>query len=79
MVVQKTYQEIQQNKNHSKIPSTFRDIEFLLENILTKTVIQNWNKFTLNIFKENVKALDRAKCITYSILVDKKISTRLVT
>ncbi len=31
MVVQRTYQGIKQNKNHSKIPSTFRDIEFLLE------------------------------------------------
>src|SRR6218665_1240097 len=28
MVVQRTYQGIKQNKNQSKIPSTFRDIEF---------------------------------------------------
>jgi len=28
MVVQRAYQGIKQNKNHSKIPSTFRDIEF---------------------------------------------------
>jgi len=28
MVVQRTYQGIKQNKNHSKIPSTFRYIEF---------------------------------------------------
>jgi len=30
MVVQSTYQRIKQNKNHSKISSTSRDIEFLL-------------------------------------------------
>jgi len=42
--------------------------------ILNKKFIQNRNKFlfTLNIFKENVKTLHSAKCITYSILVDKK-------
>ena len=28
MVVQRTYQGIKQNKNHSKIASTFRDMEF---------------------------------------------------
>ena len=28
LVVERTYQGIKQNKNHSKIPSTFRDIEF---------------------------------------------------
>jgi len=28
MVVQRTYKGIKQNRNHSKIPSTFRDIEF---------------------------------------------------
>ena len=33
MVVQRTYHGIQQNTNHSKIPSTFRDIEFLLEKL----------------------------------------------
>jgi len=40
--------------------------------ILTKKIIQNWNKFILNIFKANVDTLHSAKCITYSILVDKK-------
>ena len=40
--------------------------------ILTKKFIQNWNKFILNIFNENVNTLHSAKCITHSILVDKK-------
>ena len=31
MVVQRTYQGIKQNQNHSKIPGTFQDIEFLLK------------------------------------------------
>ena len=35
-----TYQGIKQNKNHSRIASTFQDIEFLLKN-LTKKFIQN--------------------------------------
>ena len=38
MVVQRTYQGIQQNKNHSKIPSTFRDIDFY------------WKNFNKNIY-----------------------------
>ena len=63
MVIQRTYQGIKQNKNHSQIPSTFRYIVFTRK-ILTKKFIQNWNKFTFNIFKENVKTLHSAKCIT---------------
>ena len=44
MVLHRTYQGIRQSKNNSKIPSTFRDMEFLLEELRDLEIIRNQRK-----------------------------------
>ena len=67
MVVQRTYKGIKQNKNHSKIPSTFRDIEFLLEKFEPKHLYKIEENLLVTFIKKIV-----IPCITHSILVDIK-------
>ena|SRR6218665_174321 len=53
-VVQKTYQGINQNKNHRNIHSSFRDIEFLLEKSKPRNLLESWRKSKLNILSKTI-------------------------
>src|SRR6218665_2058523 len=68
IVLQRTYQGIRQSKNHSQIPSTFRDMEFLLEELRDQKIIRNRRKLTLNIY-QNLNTEHRRDCCNVSFLI----------
>src|SRR6218665_2448907 len=68
IVLQRTYQGIRQSKNHSKIPSTFRDMEFLLEELRDQKILRNRRKLNLNIY-QNLNTEHRRDCCNVSLSI----------
>ena len=65
IVLQSTYQEVKENKNHSKILNAFRYAEFLLEEHRDQEIIRNRRKFTLD-FYQNLNTVYRTDCCSVS-------------